>query len=98
MVIKKKDPDFAVTAFRVVQEATEKREPEKSTKKNNFDAKALRRKGGLKGGKARAKKLTPARRKEIAQSSTQKHFGTIIPVFFGLDIAKRTGIIAHPFT
>lgn len=57
---KKKEHDFAVTAFRVGQEATGQR-------KKEFDAVELGRKGGLKGGKARAKKLTPEQRKEIAQ-------------------------------
>jgi hypothetical protein len=62
----KSDSDFAVTAFRVVQEATGKAEPE-PIKKKNFDAKALGRKGGLKGGRARADKLTPEQRKDIAR-------------------------------
>ncbi len=69
---KKKESDFAITAFRVVQEATgqiETKPPEKPPKKKNFDAKALGRKGGLKGGKARKESLTPERRKEIAQKA-----------------------------
>ncbi len=67
---KKKDHDFAVNAFRVVQEATG--EIEKPPKlKRNFDAKALGHKGGLKGGKARAEKLTPEQRKEIAQKAAK---------------------------
>lgn len=56
---KKKDHDFSVAAFRVVQEAT-------GQVKGGFNAKALGRLGGLKGGKARAAKLSPKRRKEIA--------------------------------
>ncbi len=67
----KKDYDFAVNAFRVVQDATEGREPEKPTKKKNFDAKALGHKGGLKGGKARAEKLTPEQRSEIARKAAR---------------------------
>lgn len=35
---------------------------------------ALGRKGGLKGGKARAAKLTPARRKEIATKAAEKRW------------------------
>lgn len=64
----KSEHDFAVNAFRVVQEATNENivEPKK-----NFDAKALGRKGGLKGGKARANKLTPEQRKEIARVAAQ---------------------------
>jgi len=61
---KKSEHDFSVNAFRVVHEATGQieRKPKK-----NFDAKALGRLGGLKGGKARAAKLTPEQRKEIAK-------------------------------
>ena len=33
------------------------------------------RKGGLKGGKARAAKLTPRERKEIARKAAQKRWG-----------------------
>jgi len=63
---KKKDHDFAVNAFRVVQEATGELEEKP---KKVFDAEALGRKGGLKGGKARAEKLTPEQRKEIAKTA-----------------------------
>jgi len=70
---KKRDSDFAVTAFRVVQEATgqtetesEETEPELIEGKNPH-AVALGRLGGLKGGKARANKLTPEQRREIAK-------------------------------
>lgn len=59
---KKKEHDFAVTAFRVVQEATGQ---------PKFDAKILGRKGGLKGGRARAEKLTPEQRREIARKAAQ---------------------------
>ncbi len=64
---KKKEHDFAVNAFRVVQEATGQVEPEPPKARKPFDAKALGHKGGLKGGKARAEKLTPEERKEIAK-------------------------------
>ena len=73
---KKKEHDFAVNAFRVVQEATEQNEPEPEKPKKNFDAKALGRLGGLKGGIARAKKLTPERRKEIAKKAAQARWKT----------------------
>ena len=70
---RKRDYDFAVTAFRVVQEATGQVEPEskesigQSSKTKTFDAKALGRLGGLKGGRARADKLTPEQRRGIAK-------------------------------
>lgn len=72
---KKKEHDFAVNAFRVVQEATgQKPEPEPkplSTEGKNPNAVALGRLGGLKGGKARTEKLTPEQRKEIARKGAQ---------------------------
>ena len=67
---KKRDSDFAVTAFRVVQETTGQTESEIEETKpelvvgKNPHAVALGRLGGLKGGKARAEKLTPEQRKE----------------------------------
>jgi hypothetical protein len=65
---KKKEHDFAVTAFRVVQEATGQVEEEP---KPEQDMKALGRKGGLKGGKARAEKLTPEERSAIAKKAAE---------------------------
>lgn len=75
---KKREHDFAVTAFRVVQEATkeaeaveiEQPEPE-ATEGKNPHAVALGRLGGKKGGKARAQKLTPEQRREIAKKAAR---------------------------
>ena len=53
---KKKEHDFAVTAFRVVQEATGEIEP--TAKKKAFDAIGLGRLGWLKGGRVRAARLS----------------------------------------
>lgn len=47
-----------------------KPEPEK-----NPEAVSLGRLGGLKGGKARAEKLSPKRRKEIAQKAAAARWG-----------------------
>ena len=62
---KKKEHDFSVTAFRVVQKATGQSEPQSEkplfTEGKNPNAVALGRLGGLKGGKARASKMTPER-------------------------------------
>ncbi len=62
-----------VTAFRVVHEATGQIEPEleKPTKTKTFDAVALGRLGDLKGGKARAEKLTAEQRREIVKKAAQ---------------------------
>jgi hypothetical protein len=74
---KKKEHDFAVTAFRVVQEATGQVEPESKQaepeliERKNPHAVALGRLGGLKGGKARASKLTPEQRKGIAKIAAE---------------------------
>jgi hypothetical protein len=68
---KKRDHDFAVIAFRVVQEATGQVEPKSRKAHKEYDYKALGRAGGLKGGKARAEKLTPEERSEIARKAAQ---------------------------
>ena len=66
---KKNIRDVNVLAAHIVEQATGEptRKPEDSTK--NPAAVALGRLGGLKGGKARANKLTPEQRKEIAQKA-----------------------------
>ncbi len=71
---KKKEHDFSVTAFRVVQEATEQQELESkqddsAKAKKEFDAVAMGHLGGLKGGKTRAERLTLERRKKIAKKA-----------------------------
>jgi hypothetical protein len=75
----KKEHDFSVTAFRVVQQATGRNEPELekplSTEGKNPHAVALGRLGGLKGGKARATKLTPEERKGIARKAAKARWG-----------------------
>ncbi len=63
----KKEHDFSVNAFRVVQEAT-------GQIKGGFDAKAMGHLGGLKGGHARAASLTPERRVEIAKKAALKRW------------------------
>lgn len=72
---KKRDHDFAVTAFRVVQEATGQIEPKPKKARKEYDYNALGRAGGLKGGKARAEKLTPEERSEIARKAAQARWG-----------------------
>ena len=65
---KKKEHDFSIRAFRVVQEAT-------GQIKGGFDAKAMGRLGGLKGGHARAASLSSARRVEIAKKAAMARWG-----------------------
>jgi hypothetical protein len=67
-----KKKDLNETAFFILQQITNEN-PVEYTK--NEAAAALGRLGGLKGGKARADKLTPERRKEIAQKAAQKRWG-----------------------
>ena len=62
--------DFAETAFRVFQEATGETPPVTEPAKDPA-AVALGRKGGLKGGKARAAKMTDAERQESARRAAQ---------------------------
>ena len=73
---KKKEHDFSVTAFRVVQEATGQSEHEPKKQRKEYDYKALGHKGGLRGGKARAEKLTPEHRSEIAKKAAQARWKT----------------------
>ncbi|RJO61107.1 hypothetical protein C4544_03710 [candidate division WS5 bacterium] len=63
---KKRISDINILAKSIVSQTTE--EP---TKEKNPAAVALGRLGGLKGGKARAKKLSKKRRIEIAQKAAE---------------------------
>jgi hypothetical protein len=60
--------DVNEAAFRVAREATGEA-PTKAEPKKNPAAVELGRLGGFKGGKARAAKLTPKRRSEIAKKA-----------------------------
>lgn len=69
----KRSRDINTLASQIVSEATEEDVPldiEEESKKNPA-AVELGRLGGKKGGKARAEKLTPEQRKEIAQRAAQ---------------------------
>jgi len=80
---RKKEHDFSVTAFRVVQEATGQIEPKP---KSIIDYKALGQRGGLKGGKARANKLSSERRKEITRKAFSKFY--LRPKYFLTHFSK----------
>lgn len=63
--------DFSQVAFDIVQQATgEKPKPEPLSGK-----KADSSKGGKAGGKARAEKLTPEERSEIAKKAAKARWG-----------------------
>jgi hypothetical protein len=64
---KRSSKDINETAFSVVQQATGQISPQPEPTKNPA-AVALGRLGGLKGGKARADKLTEERMKEIGRA------------------------------
>jgi hypothetical protein len=64
--------DINQLAASIVEQATS--ETETPQRKKNPAAVALGRLGGLKGGKARAAKLTAEQRKEIAQKAADKRW------------------------
>jgi hypothetical protein len=72
---KKRPTDINLLAASIVKDATEPKEPEKPIKEpepeKNPAAVALGRLGGLKGGKARAKKLSAEKRKDIARKAAE---------------------------
>lgn len=67
-----KEEDINVLASAIVKKATgEPEEPVEVKTEKNPAAVALGRLGGLKGGKARAEKLSAKKRKEIAQKAAK---------------------------
>lgn len=66
----KRPSDVNALAARIVGEATGQEEPDAKPKKNPA-AVELGRLGGLKGGKARAAKLSAKRRSEIAKKAAR---------------------------
>lgn len=67
--------DLNQLAAALVDAATNEAAPEPVDEGKDSAAVALGRKGGLKGGKARAATLTPERRKEIAQQAVAARWG-----------------------
>lgn len=70
---KKKEHDFAVNAFRVVQEATRQAKA-KPGKKKAFDAGTLGRRGGAKGSGPRVEKLTREQCKAMPQRAARSRW------------------------
>lgn len=73
--IKGKHLDFCQIAHAVMEAATDESEPVEEPDTRNPHAVALGTLGGRKGGKARADKLTPERKKEIAQKAAKARWG-----------------------
>ncbi len=74
MVKKKRPTDIAQLAYQIVQEATQEVKEDLqaiAAKQKNPAAVALGRLGGLKGGPARAEKLSSKRLKEIARKAAK---------------------------
>ncbi len=79
----KDEPDLNETAFSIVQQAIGEapKQPEqkpavkKTLEQKNAAAVSLGRLGGLKGGKARADRLTSERKVEIAKKAAEKRWG-----------------------
>ena len=73
---KKRPRDTNLLAKSIVDTATgEATEAQPEDDGKNPAAVALGRLGGLKGGKARAAKLSPERRREIAKKAAEKRWG-----------------------
>jgi hypothetical protein len=67
-----KDHDFATVARHIVEKAIgEKLDGSPLEQEKNAAAVALGKLGGIKGGKARAAKLTPAQRSKIARKAAK---------------------------
>lgn len=79
--------DLNQMAHRVIQHATQPQEPE-------TPAQLTGREGGLKGGKARAQRLSPEQRSEIARKAAQARWGQEQPADVPLD-ASKTGSLTE---
>lgn len=68
---KKKQRDVAEIAYQTLQEATQEQPTDNVQPQKNPAAVALGRLGGLKGGPARAEKLSAKKRRQIAQDAAK---------------------------
>ena len=68
---KKNIRDVNLLASSIIEQVTGEKPLKSGNSTKNPAAVALGRLGGLKGGKARAKKLTPEQRKEIARKAAK---------------------------
>lgn len=72
---RKRPTDLNSLAASIVSDATDEDKPEPVDDGKDPAAVALGRKGGLKGGKARAEKLTPEQRSEMARKAASARWG-----------------------
>ena len=72
----KRPRDLNQWAKHMVDLATGRAQEHDPDKGKDAAAVSLGRRGGLKGGKARAAKMTPARRAEIARKAANARWGT----------------------
>jgi len=75
---RKRPVDLNSLAASIVADSTDEDRPEPEDTRDPA-AVALGRKGGLKGGRARADKLTPERRSEIARKAATSLWGQTSP-------------------
>jgi len=73
---RKRPTDVNELGFQIVGEATGEIEPVDPDEGKDPAAVALGRKGGLKGGKARAARMTPEERSEAARRAAQARWKT----------------------
>ena len=69
--------DINVVAWEAIQQATGQMPKPKPPKAKDPAAVTLGRLGGLKGGKARADKLTPEKRKAIAKKAAEARWKSV---------------------
>jgi hypothetical protein len=74
---RRRPADLNSLAASIVADATDEDKAEPAGDGKDPAAVALGRKGGLKGGRARADKLTPERRSEIARRASQARWGLV---------------------
>jgi len=74
---KKPPSDINLLAVSVVQAATGEKPASSAVRQKNPAAVTLGRLGGLKGGKARAEKLTPKERSKVARRAARARWGEV---------------------
>ncbi len=90
---RKRPRDLNALAASIVSDATDEDKPEHEDEAKDAAAVALGRRGGLKGGRARADKLTPERRQEIARKAAAARWAasTITPIADSLSSGNVDG-------